>query len=147
MAKITILYYSKEGHTKALAEVIKSILDPMLPARIQSELVSATTLNFERLKDSAAFILGSPDYFSYVAGYMKTFFDDLWEHRAIFKDRPAFGFITHGGGGKATKALEDLCGSFKFNYIKPTISTGKPADEKLKTQIKANCEKLLKLLK
>jgi multimeric flavodoxin WrbA len=147
MAKITILYYSKTNNTKTLAEVIKGILDPLLPSGFESELVSATTLNFERFKDSAAFILGTPDYFSDVAGYLKIFFDDLWEQREIFKDRPAMGFVTHGGGGKAVGALEHLCSSFKFNYVKPTISTGKPADEKLKAQIKANCGKLVKLLK
>jgi flavorubredoxin len=147
MAKITILYYSKSNRTKTLAEVIKGILDPMLPSGYESELVSATTLNFERFKDSAAFIFGTPDYFSDIAGYLKIFFDDLWEQRAIFKDRPAMGFITHGGGGKATVALEHLCSSFKFNYVKPTISTEKPADEKLKALIKANCGKLVKCLK
>nr|MDO8083373.1 NAD(P)H-dependent oxidoreductase [Candidatus Sigynarchaeum springense] len=147
MAKVTILYYSKGGRTKALAEVIKGILDPLLPSGYESELVSATTLDFERFKDSAAFIFGTPDYFSHVAGYLKIFFDDLWEQREAFKDRPAMGFVTHGGGGKATGALESLCNSFKLNYVKPTISTGKPADEKLKAQIKANCAKLVKLLK
>ena len=149
MATVTILYYSKEGHTKALAEVIKGILDPLLPSGIQSEIVSATTLNFDRFKDKekVAFMFGSPDYFSDVAGYLKIFFDDLWEQRSVFKGRPAMGFITHGGGGKATKALEHLCDAFKFNYITPAISTGKPADDKLKVQIKSNCEKLVKLLK
>jgi flavorubredoxin len=146
MPTICILYYSKEGHTKTLADIIKEILDPLLPNGYDSEIVSATTLDFERLKDSAAFIFGSPDYFSDVAGYLKIFFDDLWNQRDGFKNRPAFGFITHGGGGKATKLLENLCNAFKFNYIKPTISTKKPADDKLKAQIKINCEKLVKLL-
>ncbi len=147
MPKITILYYSKSNNTKTLAEVIKGILDPLLPSSYESELVSATTLNFERFKDSAAFIFGTPDYFSDVAGYLKIFFDDLWEQRAIFKGRPAMGFVTHGGGGKAVSMLEHLCSSFKLNYVKPTISTGKPADEKLKAQIKSNCGKLIKNLK
>ncbi|MEX2680905.1 MAG: flavodoxin family protein [Candidatus Sigynarchaeota archaeon] len=147
MAKITILYYSKGGRTKALAEIIKNTLDPLLPSGYESELVPATTLNFERLKDSAAFIFGTPDYFSHVAGYLKIFFDDLWEQREMFKGRPAMGFVTHGGGGKATGALESLCSSFKLDYVKPTISTNKPVDEKLKAQIKTNCEKLVKLLK
>ncbi|MBN2150117.1 MAG: NAD(P)H-dependent oxidoreductase [Candidatus Lokiarchaeota archaeon] len=147
MAKVTILYYSKTNKTKALAEVIKGILDPMLPGGFEIEVIPATTLEFERFKDSAAFIFGTPDYFSDVAGYLKIFFDDLWEQRADLQGRPAMGFVTHGGGGKATGALEHLCSSFKLNYVKPTISTDKPADEKLKAQIKANCAKLVKLLK
>jgi multimeric flavodoxin WrbA len=108
MKHVTILYYSKNGHTKALAEIIKEILDPLLPEDSDSELVSAATLEFDRLNDSAAFILGTPDYFSDIAGYLKIFFDEWWNDREPFKNRPAFGFVTHGGGGKATKALENI---------------------------------------
>lgn len=146
MKHVTILYYSKNGHTKALAEIIKEILDPLLPEDSDSELVSAETLEFDRLKDSAALILGTPDYFSDIAGYLKIFFDEWWNDREPFKNLPAIGFVTHGGGGKATKVLENFCGYFKMNYIKPTISTSKPADDKLKAQIKINCEKLVALL-
>ncbi|HME53594.1 MAG TPA: NAD(P)H-dependent oxidoreductase [Candidatus Lokiarchaeia archaeon] len=146
MATIRILYYSKSGHTRTLAEIIKDILDPMLPEGNDAELVSTDALEFDRLKDSAAFIFGTPDYFSGIAGYLKIFFDEWWNDRGPFKNRPAFGFVTHGGGGKATKALENICEYFKMNYIKPTISTSKPADDKLKAQIKVNCEKLVKLL-
>ncbi len=146
MKRITILYYSKGGRTRKLAEEIKQILDKVLAPGIESELTDATNTDMKSLKKSAAFIIGSPDYFSYVAGHIKTFFDDLWEDREQLKGRPAFGFITHGGGGKAAKPLEDLCGSFKLAFIKPVISVQGETNDKAKSQIRANCEKLVKMV-
>nr|MDO8116658.1 NAD(P)H-dependent oxidoreductase [Candidatus Sigynarchaeota archaeon] len=146
MKRITIIYCSKGGRTRKLAEEIKQTLDKILAPGIGSELVDAAKMDVKTLKESAAFIIGSPDYFSYVAGHIKTFFDDLWDDREQLKGRPAFGFITHGGGGKAAKPLEELCGSFKFNFIKPVISVQGEANEKTKNQIRVNCEKLVKMV-
>jgi multimeric flavodoxin WrbA len=157
MPTICILYYSKSGNTKAVAEEFKLALETAIEAKkrdVQVELCPAqdlvatgAALPFGPLKDKDAFIFGSPDFFSDVAGYLKIFFDDWWETRATFKNRPAAGFVSHGGVGKAKKALERLCTSFNFDYIKPTISVkGKP-DQKAIKQIKQCAEQLLALVK
>jgi len=55
--------------------------------------------------DCVAF--GTPDYFSYLAGTMKTFMDDWYIHRNEpgYQGRPYVVFYSHGGGGRAREAL------------------------------------------
>ena len=53
------------------------------------------------LADAVA--LGTPDYFSYPAGTIKTLFDDmyLWDQSGeTVKGKPAVLFLSHGGGEK-----------------------------------------------
>ena len=38
-----------------------------------------------------------------------------------FKNKPAIGFITHGGGGEAAKSLQSLLTYLKFDIIKPIL--------------------------
>jgi flavorubredoxin len=61
--------------------------------------------------DCAAF--GSPDYYSYVAGGLKTFMDDhyiLDVRRGVpgLKDKPYALFCSHGGGGRVAAAMTGL---------------------------------------
>ncbi|MHA1728307.1 MAG: hypothetical protein ACTSWY_06205 [Promethearchaeota archaeon] len=92
-------------------------------------------------------IVGLPDYYSYLAGYVKVLFDDIFEFREELKNFPAFGFITHGGGGKTARVMEKLLKSIKLNAIYPVISVLR--DEitaENETQIEENCRKMLELL-
>ena len=56
--------------------------------------------------DALAF--GSPDYFTYMAGEMKTFFDRALSHVKDLKDKPFVSFVSHGGGGGAIESLDRL---------------------------------------
>jgi flavorubredoxin len=51
--------------------------------------------------------LGTPDYFSYIAGTLKTFMDDWYIHRNEpgYQGRPYAVFYSHGGGGRVKEAL------------------------------------------
>jgi multimeric flavodoxin WrbA len=51
--------------------------------------------------------LGTPDYFSYIAGTMKTFMDDWYLHRNEqgYTGKPYAVFYSHGGGGRAKESL------------------------------------------
>jgi NAD(P)H dehydrogenase (quinone) len=48
-----------------------------------------------------------PDYFSYMAGTLKTFLDDWYPHRNErgYKGKPYALFMSHGGGGRAKDCL------------------------------------------
>lgn len=50
---------------------------------------------------------GTPDYFSYLAGTLKTFVDDwyLYRNQPGYKGKPYGLFLTHGGGGRAVNSL------------------------------------------
>ena len=64
----------------------------------------------DNLLKASAFIIGSPDYFEYPSGWLKVFFDEMYNHRNELRDIPVFGFISHGGGDEETvrKHLRNL---------------------------------------
>ena len=71
--------------------------------------------NFRQF-DAAAF--GSPDYYSYVAGGLKVFVDDLYiarkTNREGLDNKPYGLFYSHGGGGRVRKYFEDLFRALKI---------------------------------
>lgn len=144
---IPILYYSKGGKTKTLAKRIHEIFTAIAPKNFKIEMMSATEPNWEALKKAAAFIIGTPDYFSYPAGQIKIFFDEFYESRNELKDRPVFGFVTHGGTGKAIKPLQELCSSLKLKIITPFISLENEINAKMEAQIQKHCVQIIDLIK
>ena len=63
--------------------------------------------------DAVAF--GSADYFSYIAGALKDFFDrTYYPSQGKVAGKPYAAFATGGGGDTALAVLDRLCSSFKF---------------------------------
>jgi multimeric flavodoxin WrbA len=84
--------------------------------------------------DCAAF--GSPDYYSYVAGGLKTFMDDHYIHDVRkglqgLKGKPYVLFFSHGGGGRVEKAMRDLFRRVGTLVHEPVGSRGYPSPEVL----------------
>jgi flavodoxin len=145
---VYILYFSRSGTTKMLAKRVHEIFTALLPKHLEIKLVATHEIDTDTLRKGVGFIIGTPDYFSYPAGQIKIFFDEMYEIRNEMKDKPIFGFITHGGGGKALKPLMDLCTADKFKVITPFISIqkGKEISKKDEAQIEKNCKLMLKML-
>ena len=78
MAKVLVIYHSQQfGDTKALAEALaEGVRDAGMEAEIISTNERRITLDEFLATDGVA--LGTPDYFSYLAGTIKTFFDDMY---------------------------------------------------------------------
>lgn len=105
MAKlIYVIYHSDTGNTHKLAQLIA---EGAQKEGAQVELAPASELNLAEVARADGYAIGSPDYFSYVAGEIKCFFDKvLYDER--FKGKPFVGFGTHGGGGKVLECLNRL---------------------------------------
>ena len=74
-----------------------------------------------------AYCFGTPDYFSYMAGMLKDFFDRAFYKAGGIKGRPCGLFVTHGGGGKASRSVEDMRRTFKLRAVGRTVLVeGKP---------------------
>lgn len=147
MQKIIVLYYSGSGKTRLLAKRIHEIFTSIAPQGLQINLMDATQMDFDALRQASGLIIGSPDYFSYPAGQIKIYFDKIYEFRQENISKPVFCFLTHGGGGKAGKELLDLCEAVKFKVITPLISVEKEISKKDEAQIEKNCKSILKVLK
>ncbi|MHA1475474.1 MAG: flavodoxin family protein [Promethearchaeota archaeon] len=147
--KFIILYYSKEGNTHQLAKRFWDIFREFIPNKYDIEMMKVQEMDIESLRASIGIIIGSPDYYDYVAGHIKIFFDEILEYdnKKYFKNKPAIGFITHGGGGEAAKSLQNLFSYLKFDIIKPIISVKEDnITSKIEYQIQKSLMKMLKIV-
>ena len=87
--------------------------------------------------DAVAF--GSPNYFSYMAGLMKDYFDKALSIREKVSGKPAAAFSSGGGSSDATLAsLERMIVSFRMEKVADgLVSQGDPSEENQK-----ECKKL-----
>lgn len=118
--KIAVIYHSQSaGNTRAAARhVIEGIEAGGF--EVEEHNTDDGRLDPAILAECAGLAVGSPDYFSYVAGGLKTFIDDwLIARRGGNEDIagiPVALFLTHGGGGVARGPLEEL-----FRHIGPQV--------------------------
>ena len=128
MGKVIVIYHSQQyGNTKILAE---ALAEGAREAGAEVELINTherrVTLNEFSSADAVA--LGTPDYFSYLAGTIKTFFDDIyqWDQAGHpVKGKPAALFFSHGGGGRVRQPFESLAGRF-FEQVGDTVEGRRP---------------------
>ncbi len=116
MGKILIVFHSQSGNTKAAAELVaQGARDISGTEVVVKQALQATT---EDLLSCDALAVGTPDYFSYMAGGLKDFFDrTYYPTQGSVTDKPCGIFVTHGGGGKAVDSVKNVCSTFKFKSV------------------------------
>jgi len=130
------VFHSQSGNTKAAAEAVADGARSVAGTNVTvKEALKAGT---DDLLACDAIAVGTPDYFSYMAGGLKDFFDRVfYPTQGKVTDKPCVIFVTHGGGGKAVESVEGVCRSLKFGVIAPPVLvTGKP-DADAKKQLSA----------
>ncbi len=134
--KVLVIYHSQGGNTEAAAQVVAEGVRSV--EGVESILKNAFETNADDLTCCDAVCFGTPDYFSYMAGMLKDFFDrTFYPTQGQVDDKPCGIFVTHGGGGKASESVEKICRSFKFNHVSETILVqGKP-DETAEVKLRA----------
>ena len=130
MSKVCVLYDSRGGNTRAVAESIAEGVSLVPEAEVC--LMDASELDMETLAASDAFAVGSPNYYTYMSGRIKTFFDLAFRNPA-FKSKPFVAFSTHGGGGGVSEVIEKLADSIGMSKVAEGIDIlGAPAGDQLK---------------
>jgi len=136
MLKILIVYYSLGGNTEKAGEIIKNALES---ENVNVIMKKGTEADIGDLIECDGIIIGSPDYFSYMAGGLKDFFDrTYYPSRGKVEGKPYFAFLTHGGGGKAIESIEKIASSFKFKkVVEPVLIKNSPSKDDEKRLIEA----------
>lgn len=99
--QVLVLYYSKSGHTRKLAEEVAKGVES---AGVTALLRSASEVTKDDFLDSAGIIAGSPVYFGVMSWQLKKVFDEFVGTRHKMEDKVGAAFATggHPTGGKET---------------------------------------------
>lgn len=108
MVKSLVLYHSQQfGNTELMARAIGEGLKAA-GTEVMLHNANGMRFNIENFPKYDCVAFGTPDYFSYIAGTMKTFMDDWYIKRneSGYSGKPYVVFYSHGGGGKVREHLD-----------------------------------------
>lgn len=149
MGKIIVIYHSQQyGNTKMLAEALG---EGAREAGAEVTLINTNErrVTLEEFLSADGVAIGTPDYFSYPAGTIKTFFDDiyLWDQSGeSVKGKATVLFCSHGGGGgKVRQPFESLAHRF-FQQVGETVTSGRPITDEAKKKCHTLGKELVKNL-
>jgi multimeric flavodoxin WrbA len=127
MKKILILYHSQTGHTAKMADAVQQGVDSIDGSRACAKRAVQATL--DDLLGADGLIFGSPEYFGYMAGALKDFFDRTYEASRsdprVFR-KPYAVFIAAGNDGQgALASIERICRGYQFKKVfEPLVIKG-----------------------
>ena len=103
--QVLVLYYSKGGNTRKLAERIGEGVETV--SGVKALLKSTQEVKKEDFVDSAGIIAGSPVYFGAMAWDLKRIFDEYVAIRKKMENKVGAAFATSGdpSGGKETTMI------------------------------------------
>jgi len=137
MKKVLIIYHSQSGNTEAMA---KAVAEGALSAGATVVMKKAVEANDKDLLGCDVVAFGTPNYFSYMAGMVKDFFDRVWVVvREKMANKPYVVFGSYGGGGMpAIESVEKICDGLGMKRLFDSIGIQRqPTAENLKA-----CEEL-----
>jgi NAD(P)H dehydrogenase (quinone) len=104
MAKAIVIYYSRTGNTKEMAEIIARSMNE---ADLQTECKSVSDIKAEELLDYDAIVIGSPTYYGHMAGPIKQLIDDsvAFHGKLDGKIGAAFSSSANIAGGNETTII------------------------------------------
>jgi NAD(P)H dehydrogenase (quinone) len=133
MVKALVLYHSQQhGNTEKMAE---AVAEGLRSAECEVTVHNANEIRFP-IEDYPQYdfvAIGTPDYYSYIAGTMKTFMDDWYMHRYEpgYMNKPHAVFYSHGGAGRVRASLS-LFSRLGNQVGKSLESQGTPNEKVLK---------------
>jgi multimeric flavodoxin WrbA len=123
MVKVLILYYSRSGNVEALAKAVSEGVKKVEDATVELKRVDYATVDDLLSCDAVAF--GSPNYFGYMAGLLKDFFDRAWSVREKISGKPAVAFTCGGSSSNsALLSIERIFPAFKMEKAAEGVAWG-----------------------
>ena len=107
MAKIIVIYYSRTGNTKKMAELIA---EGVKKEKVEVLVKDVLDVDPSRLLDYQAIILGSPTYYGTMAYQIKKLLDDTVTFHSKLEGKigAAFSSSANIAGGNETTILDIL---------------------------------------
>ena len=154
MAKGIVIYYSRSGNTREMAE---TIAEGMNEGGLPTECKSVDKVKAEDLLKYDAIVIGSPTYYGHMAGSIKQLFDDAvsYHGRLDGKVGAAFSSSANIGGGNETTIMGIIEAMLISGMILPgdpqgdhygPVSIGKP-DERVHQQCRRRGQRVADLTK
>ncbi|MCX9074910.1 MAG: flavodoxin domain-containing protein [Candidatus Methanoperedens sp.] len=144
--KILVAYASRTGNTEKLAEAIAEGVNGV-------EGVSVTIKRARDIKPGDAvsadgYAFGSHSAFEYMAGELKTLFEELYRVRDKMTGKPVLLFATgHGGQVAALESMDRVVGVFNPRWIKPGVAVEAMPDDTEKARAVEMGKKLAEAVK
>ena len=115
--QVLVLYYSKSGHTRQLADAIAQGVQEI--KEVSCVMKSTTEVTRDDFLRSHAIIAGSPVYFGTMAAELKAIFDDYVNIRKQMEDKIGAAFATSAdeSGGKETTITSILHAMLIYGMI------------------------------
>jgi NAD(P)H dehydrogenase (quinone) len=154
MAKGIVIYYSRSGNTKEMAEIIAAAMNE---ADLPTECKSVSEVKAEDLLAFDAIVVGSPTYYGQMATPIKQLFDDSVANHGKLDGKvgAAFSSAANIGGGNETTIMGIINamliagmvvgGDPQGDHYGP-VSIGKP-DQRVKTQCRRRGQRIAELTK
>ena len=154
MAKAIVVYYSRSGNTKEMAEIIAKAMND---ADLKTDCKSVDKVKADDLPDYDAIVFGSPTYYGQMAGPIKRLVDDLVSRHGDLdgKTGGAFTSAANIGGGNETTIMglvEAMLiagmvvqGDPQGDHYGP-VSIGKP-DDRVRQQCQRRGQRIAELTK
>ncbi len=123
MARVLVVYYSATGNTEAMAEAVAEGAKEVTGTEVIMKKAEEALVNDIIAADAIAF--GSPTYFSYMAGVLKTLFDRAYLSRSQITGKPFAAFASGGGGQeRALESIERIGASCRLQKACPGVAMG-----------------------
>lgn len=144
--KVLIAYASRTGNTEKLAEAIAEGVNGVEGVSVTIKRARDTKPGDAVSADGYAF--GSHSAFEYMAGELKTLFEELYRVRDKMTGKPVLLFATgHGGQVAALESMDRVVGVFNPRWIKPGVAVEAMPDETEKARAVEMGKKLAEAVK
>ncbi|MDD5432334.1 MAG: NAD(P)H-dependent oxidoreductase [Candidatus Omnitrophica bacterium] len=107
MAKILVIYYSRSGNTKKMAELV---VEGIKKEGVEAVIKDVSGVAVDELLKVEGIIIGSPTYYGTMSAEIKKLFDDTVKIHGKLEGKigAAFSSSANVGGGNETTVLDIL---------------------------------------
>jgi multimeric flavodoxin WrbA len=136
MKNVLIVFHTQSGNTEAMA---KAVAEGARAGGAIVTLKKAVDANAQDILACELLAIGTPNYFGYMSGMVKDFFDRSWATiREKVGDKPYVTFGSKGGGGaQALESVTNICDGLNMIKAADVIATRTPNPEVI-----AECKEL-----